>query len=128
MAIHGMNHFNVLTDRLEESRAFYVGVLGFSEGPRPPLSFGGAWMYAGGGADPAHLRGEAARRPGRGARPPRVQRHRPRGTVARLKKHGIEFTLRQQVGTHIWQIFCNDPCGAKVELDFSPDETPPPGA
>jgi len=36
MAIHGMNHFNVLTDKLEESRAFYAGVLGFTEGPRPP--------------------------------------------------------------------------------------------
>jgi len=31
-----MNHFNVLTDKLEESRKFYTGVLGFTEGPRPP--------------------------------------------------------------------------------------------
>jgi len=48
MAIQGMNHFNVLTDKLAATRSFYVGVLGFTEGPRPPLDFGGAWLYAGG--------------------------------------------------------------------------------
>jgi len=32
-----MNHFNVLTDKLEESlRVLHGGVLGFTEGPRPP--------------------------------------------------------------------------------------------
>ena len=128
MAIHGMNHFNVLTDKLEESRKFYSGVLGFTEGPRPPLSFGGAWMYAGG--EPV-LHISEAKLP---ADPAGVLDHLAftasdlKGTVARLEAHGIEYTLRQQVGTRIWQIFCSDPCGAKVELDFAPDETPPPGA
>ena len=128
MAIHGMNHFNVLTDRLEESRKFYTGILGFTEGPRPPLSFGGAWMYAGG--EPI-LHISEAKLP---ADPAGVLDHLAftasdlMGTVARLNAHGIEYTLRQQVGTRIWQIFCNDPCGAKVELDFAPDESPPPGA
>jgi catechol 2,3-dioxygenase-like lactoylglutathione lyase family enzyme len=128
MAIHGMNHFNVLTDKLEESRAFYVGVLGFTEGARPPLSFGGAWMYAGG--EPV-LHISEARLP---ADPAGVLDHLAfsasdlKGTVARLKAHGIPYTLRRQVGTHIWQIFCNDPCGAKVELDFAPDEAAPPDA
>jgi len=128
MAIHGMNHFNVLTDKLEESRAFYVGVLGFTEGPRPPLSFGGAWMYAGG--EPI-LHISEAKLP---ADPAGVLDHLAfsatdlKGTVARLKAHGVEFTLRQQVGTHVWQIFCNDPCGAKVELDFAPDEQAPADA
>jgi catechol 2,3-dioxygenase-like lactoylglutathione lyase family enzyme len=122
-----MNHFNVLTDKLEESRKFYSGVLGFTEGPRPPLSFGGAWMYAGG--EPV-LHISEAKLP---ADPAGVLDHLAftasdlKGTVARLEAHGIEYTLRQQVGTRIWQIFCSDPCGAKVELDFAPDETPPPG-
>jgi catechol 2,3-dioxygenase-like lactoylglutathione lyase family enzyme len=127
MAIQGMNHFNVLTDKLEESRKFYTGVLGFTEGPRPPLSFGGAWMYAGG--EPVLHISEAKLPPD----PAGVLDHLAftasdlKGTVARLKAHSIEYTLRQQVGTRIWQIFCSDPCGAKVELDFAPDETPPPG-
>ena len=46
------------------------------------------------------------------------------GTVARLKSHNIEHTVNRQVGTGIWQVFCHDPMGAKVELDFDPAETP----
>jgi hypothetical protein len=49
-----------------------------------------------------------------------------KGTVARLKQNNLEFALRQQVGTRIWQLFCNDPMGATVELDFDPSESPPP--
>jgi catechol 2,3-dioxygenase-like lactoylglutathione lyase family enzyme len=125
MAIRGMNHFNVLTDKLAETRAFYIGVLGFTEGPRPPLGFDGAWLYADGEAilhisegkvpgDPAGVLDHLA-----------FTANDLKGTVAKLKAHGIEFTLRQQVGTRIWQIFCHDPCGAKVELDFPPDEPAP---
>ena len=29
MAIEGMNHFNVLTDDVDATRRFYVGILGF---------------------------------------------------------------------------------------------------
>jgi catechol 2,3-dioxygenase-like lactoylglutathione lyase family enzyme len=126
MAIQGMNHFNVLTDKLAATRAFYVEILGFTEGPRPPLSFDGAWMYAGGRAI-LHI--SEAKLP---ADPEGVLDHLAfsatdlKGTVARLKAHKIEYTLQQQVGSGTWQIFCHDPCGAKVELDFQPDEPAPP--
>jgi len=125
MAIQGMNHFNVLTDKLAATRAFYVEVLGFTEGPRPPLSFDGAWMYAGG---QAILHISEAKLP---ADPEGVLDHLAfsatdlKGTVARLEAHGIKYALQQQVGSGIWQIFCHDPCGAKVELDFQPDEPAP---
>lgn len=48
-----------------------------------------------------------------------------KGTVAKLNRLGVEHVLRQQVGTRIWQVFCHDPMGAKVELDFDPSESPP---
>src|SRR6185369_12386142 len=48
MKITGMNHFNVLTDDVEATRKFYVGVLGLTEGERPPFKFPGLWLYAGG--------------------------------------------------------------------------------
>jgi len=54
-----------------------------------------------------------------------VDFHGAAATVARLKASGIKFTLRRQVGVGTWQIFCHDPCGAKVELDFSPEESAP---
>jgi catechol 2,3-dioxygenase-like lactoylglutathione lyase family enzyme len=98
MAIQGMNHFNVLTDRLAATRSFYIGILGFTEGPRPPLGFGGAWLYAGGQpilhvsegklpADPAGVLDHLA-----------FSATDLKGTVAKLKASGIEFTLRRQVG------------------------------
>ena len=125
MAIQGMNHFNVLTDDVEATRRFYVGIIGLTEGERPPLGFDGAWLYAGGRAI---LHVSAAKLPRERAG---VIDHMAfsatnlQDTVRRLEEQGIEFTLRQQVGTRIWQIFCHDPMGAKVELDFDPSEPAP---
>ena len=43
---------------------------------------------------------------------------------ARLDQAAIHYELRQQAGTGTWQLFCHDPDGAKVELDFDPAESP----
>src|SRR5689334_8971492 len=125
MAIEGMNHFNVLTDDVEATRRFYCDVLGLREGDRPPFGFDGLWLYAG-GRPILHV----------SARILPVQREGVidhiaftssdlRGTVATLEKHGIRFSLGRQVGTRLWQLFCDDPMGARVELDFEPSEAPP---
>ena len=45
--------------------------------------------------------------------------------VEKLKSRGIEYTLRRQNESNTWQLFCFDPSGAKVELDFDPSETAP---
>ena len=50
MAIRGIDHINIGTHRLEETRAFFRDVLGLTEGWRPDFPFGGAWLYAGDGA------------------------------------------------------------------------------
>lgn len=125
MSIQGMNHFNVLTDDVEATRRFYVDVIGLTQGERPPLSFEGAWLYAGGRAilhvSKASLPGE---RKG-------VIDHMAfsatdlKGTVAKLANLGVEHVVRQQVGSRIWQVFLHDPMGAKVELDFDPSEAAP---
>jgi hypothetical protein len=47
------------------------------------------------------------------------------GTVATLKREGIEYELRRLPGGGIWQLFFNDPHGAKVEFDFDKDEPAP---
>ncbi len=36
---------------------------------------------------------------------------------------GLTYQLRKQAGSGTWQLFVNDPNGAKVELDFDPKET-----
>jgi catechol 2,3-dioxygenase-like lactoylglutathione lyase family enzyme len=125
MAIEGMNHFNVLTDDVDATRRFYVGILGLTEGSRPAFRFDGLWLYAG-GRPILHV--SAAKLPPERAG---VIDHIAfsstglKATVANLESHGIDYSLTQQVGTGIWQIFCHDPMGAKVELDFDPAEEPP---
>ena len=125
MSIQGMNHFNVLTDDVEATRRFYVDVIGLAEGDRPDLGFDGAWLYAG-GRPILHV--SKARLPGERAG---VIDHMAftatdlKATVKRLEGKGVKYTLRQQAGTRIWQIFCHDPMGAKVELDFDPSEAAP---
>jgi hypothetical protein len=43
-----------------------------------------------------------------------------------LITYNVEHTCRRQTGTGIWQVFLFDPNGARVELDFSPDEVQKP--
>ena len=125
MKITGMNHFNVLTDDVEATRKFYVGILGLTEGERPPFKFPGLWLYAG-GHPILHISGGRLPKERAG-----VIDHIAfsttdlKATVARLKEHGIEHSLNRQAGTGIWQVFCHDPMGAKVELDFDPSEAAP---
>lgn len=125
MTIRGMNHFNVLTDDVEKTRRFYVDVVGLTEGHRPDLGFDGAWLYAG-GHPILHVSKAQLPQPRAG-----VIDHMAfsatdlKGTIGRLKQHGVEHVVRQQAGTRIWQVFCHDPMGAKVELDFDPGETGP---
>ena len=47
-----------------------------------------------------------------------------RSVKARFDERGVEYDLRQQAGAGAgaWQLFCFDPNGAKVELDFDAAE------
>ena len=125
MPIEGMNHFNILTDDVDATRRFYVGVLGLEEGYRPPFSFDGLWLYAG-GRPILHI--SAAKLPGERAG---VIDHIAftsrdlKGTIARLEANSVTYRLSKQVGTNLWQVFCHDPMGARVELDFDGSEPAP---
>ena len=125
MKITGMNHFNVLTDDVDATRRFYCGILGLTEGERPPFKFDGLWLYAG-GRPILHVSAASLPKDRAG-----VIDHIAfsttdlKGTVARLTEHGVKHTVNRQVGSGIWQVFCHDPMGAKVELDFDPSESAP---
>ena len=126
MAISGMNHFTVLTDDLDATMAFYVDILGLSEGFRPDLGFPGAWLYAGGQAILHIVAGR-----GLPANPRGVIDHMAfsardlRAVAARLTERGIAYDLRRLPTTDAWQLFCLDPSGARVELDFEATEAAP---
>ena len=122
--IVGMNHFTVIAEDEAATLAFYVDLLGLSVGPRPDLGFPGAWLYAGGPHAVLHMyfgRPMPTTRAG-------VIDHMAfsatdlRAVKARFDARGVKYDLRQQVGAGTWQLFCFDPNGAKVELDFDAGE------
>ena len=54
MAVLGLDHINIRTAELDRTRAFFLDVLGLTEGWRPAFGFPGAWLYAG-DQDVVHL-------------------------------------------------------------------------
>jgi catechol 2,3-dioxygenase-like lactoylglutathione lyase family enzyme len=48
MSVGVLDHYNVSTRKLNETVQFYEDVLGFTNGPRPPFNFPGAWLYSAG--------------------------------------------------------------------------------
>jgi len=123
--IVGMNHFTVISEDEQKTLAFYVGLLGLQIGHRPDLGFPGAWLYAGGPQAVLHVYFDRPVPPQRAG----VIDHMAftardlRAVKARFDASGTRYDLRQQAGAGTWQLFCHDPNGAKVELDFDPSET-----
>jgi catechol 2,3-dioxygenase-like lactoylglutathione lyase family enzyme len=122
--IHAMNHFTVIAEDLTRTLDFYVGLLGLEPGHRPDLGFPGAWLYANGQAI-LHVYSD---RPMPASRAGVIDHmaFSARGlkdVKARFDVRGWKYDLRQQRGSGIWQLFCFDPNGAKVELDFDASES-----
>lgn len=126
MPVAGMNHFTVLTSDLDACKRFYTDLLGLEEGFRPELGFPGVWLYAGGQAVLHVIAGRALPADPRG-----VLDHMAftavdlPGTVAKLRARQIAYDLRRQAQSGTWQLFCFDPNGARVELDFDAAEIAP---
>jgi catechol 2,3-dioxygenase-like lactoylglutathione lyase family enzyme len=124
--IIGINHFTVISEDTQKTLDFYVGLLGLRVGPRPELGFPGAWLYGSGEQALLHVyfdRPVPAQRAG-------VIDHMAftatglAAVKARFDAAGLKYELRRQAGAGTWQLFCHDPNGARVELDFDPAETP----
>jgi catechol 2,3-dioxygenase-like lactoylglutathione lyase family enzyme len=47
MPIDRIDHYAIRTEKLEETRDFYVDIVGLKEGPRPKFGFAGHWLYCG---------------------------------------------------------------------------------
>ncbi len=121
-----MNHFTVLARDLRETKAFYIDLLGLSEGPRPDMGFPGAWLYVG-GRPVLHVIGGRALPPD----PKGVLDHMAfsatglEALVTRLREASVRYDLRRQANSRVWQLFFFDPNGARIEVDFDADEPAP---
>ena len=125
MPATAMNHFTILTDKLEETLAFYADLLDLHPGPRPPFKFPGAWLYARDGKDPIlHvIAGKPKSELVKGVidHMAFTGKDLP-GMLQKLKARGIEYDLRQLPEYGTWQLFFFDHNDAKIELDFDRSE------
>jgi catechol 2,3-dioxygenase-like lactoylglutathione lyase family enzyme len=123
-----MNHFTILTDDVPATIEFYGDLLGLVPGRRPPFTFPGAWLYAG-GQPILHVVGGVPREELRAG----VIDHMAfsatglADTLEKLTRRGIAHDCRRLVDGTTWQLFFHDPNGARVELDFAGDEIDPRG-
>lgn len=121
-----MDHFTVVTDRLDQTREFYER-LGLVAGPRPEFGIPGLWLYAGG--QPVLHLVSVQDRPvaGRGV----IDHIAFFGgdivaTLTLLKQHHIAYRLlRLPRPWSTWQVFFDDPNGAEVEIDFDASQAVP---
>jgi catechol 2,3-dioxygenase-like lactoylglutathione lyase family enzyme len=130
MPITRMDHFNIITDDLPATLAFYEEHLNLKPGARPPFSFPGAWLYADGGRgkDPIlHVVAGKDRKLLVKGVIDHMAFHGTglAGTVAKLKAKGVAYELRRLPEYGTWQLFFHDPNNAKVEIDFDAAEPAP---
>jgi catechol 2,3-dioxygenase-like lactoylglutathione lyase family enzyme len=135
MAINLLDHCSIRTVKLEETRDFYVDVLGMTDGDRPDFDFPGNWLYVDGkavvhlvGVDPddpsgleAYLGGsiDPSDLQGSGAFDHIAFRGQDAGAMLdRLKAQDVDYRERQVPGMDLFQIFVTDPNGITVELNY----------
>jgi len=126
MHIQRMDHFTIVTDRLAETLAFYA-LFGLREGPRPPFSVPGAWLYVENRPILHLIEVVTMPEPRRGALDHMA--YHAQGLLATtqlLEGHGIPHRIiRTPAPFRMWQLFFEDPNGVDVELDFDPLEAAP---
>ncbi len=120
MPLRGLDHINIGTSRLEETKRFFMEGLGLTEGWRPPFPFGGAWLYLDGRAVVHLVERSAPLRPSIEAALDHFAFEAVGydETVERLQAGGIEFGAVNVPGSPIRQLFLEDPNGVRIELNF----------
>jgi catechol 2,3-dioxygenase-like lactoylglutathione lyase family enzyme len=124
--IETLDHVTIFTDRIEAVGEFYCALLGLRPGPRPPLGVPGAWLYAGERAL-LHLLERPESTPGTGDRlgPIVFRADGLKAVAGRLARAGVAHEVRRRPDDGTWQLFCRDPAGNRVGLDFDPAEPYP---
>lgn len=122
-----MDHFTIVTQKLDATLKFYTELLNLTDGPRPDFGLPGSWLYVGDhpvlhviqvDQMPAIVRG--------GLDHMAYWAEGFAETAARLDAAGVGWrVIRVPRPFSTWQIFFNDPNGIEVELDFDASEEPP---
>ena len=141
MLINSLDHCSIRTTKLQETRKFFVDILGLEDGKRPDFPFPGAWLYTDSTAvihligvdpdDPSGLQryvgGEISSEAlqGSGAFDHIAFRAiDPSVLIERLKKTDYAYRERQVPNMNLFQIFVEDPNGITIELNYRGEEEP----
>ena len=141
MLINSLDHCSIRTTKLQETREFFVDILGLEDGKRPDFPFPGAWLYTDSTAvihligvdpdDPSGLQryvgGEISSEAlqGSGAFDHIAFRaNDPSVLIERLKKTDYAYRERQVPNMNLFQIFVEDPNGITIELNYRGEEEP----
>lgn len=123
MPIRTVDHINIRCADAEGARDFYVVLLGFRVGLRPPFRSHGYWLYLG-EAPVIHL---VQREPGEVVAPATGALNHIafgaddlEGMRQLLRKHGIAFREAVVPRDGTIQIFLSDLDGVPLELNFAP--------
>ena len=135
MLINSLDHCAIRTTKLQETRDFFVDILGLEDGERPDFPFPGAWLYTDStavihliGVDPNDLSGlqryvggeiSTESLQGSGAFDHIAFRaNDPSVLTERLKQTDYEYRERQVPNMNLFQIFVEDPNGITIELNY----------
>ena len=139
MSLSSLDHCSIRTVKLEETRDFYVNMLGMVDGDRPDFPFPGAWLYVDGvavvhiiGVDSddssglaSHLGGEMSADAliGSGALDHIAFRAKdPKILMTHLKENRYEYREREVPSMNLFQVFIEDPNGITIELNYWDEE------
>ena len=141
MLINSLDHCAIRTTKLQETRDFFVDILGLQDGERPDFPFPGAWLYTDStavihliGVDPddqsglqRYVGGEISTESlqGSGAFDHIAFRaNDPSVLTERLKQTDYEYRERQVPNMNLFQIFVEDPNGITIELNYWGEDEP----
>ena len=119
MLVDKLEHYNIVTEKLDETVEFYEKIVGLVNGDRPNFGFPGAWLYA--GEDPVVHRMQLGENRGSGSGS--IDHVAFRGSdyaayKAHLESNNIKFDERFVEDAAMHQLFITDPNGVKVEVNF----------
>jgi catechol 2,3-dioxygenase-like lactoylglutathione lyase family enzyme len=124
MQVQSLDHLSIGTSKLEETRAFFCDVLGFTVGPRPKLKSNGYWLYSNDRAL-VHLVEAAGDMVETG-----MDDHiamtisGSADVVTEMTDKGIAYWDRLLADRNLYQVFVRDPNGVVIELnDYDPDHS-----
>jgi catechol 2,3-dioxygenase-like lactoylglutathione lyase family enzyme len=135
MPLHRIEHYLVLTEDLEKTRAFYVDALGLNVGWRPQIPFPGFWLYLGDIPCVHVAEWETYRAYSEGTTGIPISKKATGtgpidhmafkgtdydGVVAHLKQLGIQPHSNVVLDGGLRQLFFIDPNGVKIEVNFAP--------